>query len=184
MSAGSSEVETTTKAGGAKIVLQEFLDLPAPLATSPITEMSAETLRASIDKRTDLPTPEPEKMPIRWPRHTVMNVFRARTPKIQRIADPPPRVSRRRRRTIRIGRRTRRQRPLAVDRLGSSVDDAAQPALRRPNCPGGGGNNGPAATAYAIKRGERHCKRMTAGEANHLAGNLCRSGLDRQACTN
>ena len=31
--------------------------------------MSAETLRASIDKRTDLPTPEPEKMPIRWPRH-------------------------------------------------------------------------------------------------------------------
>jgi hypothetical protein len=35
MSAGLSEVETTTKAGGAKIVLQEFLDLPAPLADKP-----------------------------------------------------------------------------------------------------------------------------------------------------
>ena len=43
--------------------------------------MSAATLRASIDSSTDLPTPEPEKMPMRWPRQTVRNVLSARTPR-------------------------------------------------------------------------------------------------------
>jgi hypothetical protein len=43
--------------------------------------MSAETLRASMDNSTDLPTPLPEKMPMRWPRHTVTKVLSARTPR-------------------------------------------------------------------------------------------------------
>src|SRR4029077_3205717 len=41
----------------------------------------ASTLRASIDSSTDLPTPEPAKMPSRWPRQQVRNVFSARTPR-------------------------------------------------------------------------------------------------------
>jgi hypothetical protein len=33
---------------------------------------------------------DPEKMPIRWPRQTVMKVLSARTPEIQRVANPTP----------------------------------------------------------------------------------------------
>src|SRR5204863_41488 len=43
--------------------------------------MSASTLRASIDSKTDLPTPEPAKMPSRWPRQQVRKVLSARTPR-------------------------------------------------------------------------------------------------------
>ena len=42
---------------------------------------SASALRASIDSSTDLPTPEPEKMPMRWPWQQVMKVLSARTPR-------------------------------------------------------------------------------------------------------
>jgi hypothetical protein len=38
-------------------------------------------LRASIESSTDLPTPEPEKMPMRWPRQQVRNVLMQRTPR-------------------------------------------------------------------------------------------------------
>ena len=100
---------------------------------SPITETSAATLRASIDSSTDLPTPEPAKMPMRWPRQQVMKVLSARTP---RSSGAPTR-----RRACagggalrkRIGRRPRRQRALAVDRLAHGVDHAAEPARRRPH---------------------------------------------------
>ena len=43
--------------------------------------MSASTLRASIDSSTDLPTPEPAKMPSRWPRQQVRKVLSDRTPR-------------------------------------------------------------------------------------------------------
>src|SRR5216684_1659943 len=46
-----------------------------------MTVISASTLRASIDNSTDLPTPEPAKMPSRWPRQQVRKVLSARTPR-------------------------------------------------------------------------------------------------------
>ncbi|MGY3363716.1 hypothetical protein ACVWZL_000841 [Bradyrhizobium sp. GM2.4] len=46
-----------------------------------MTLTAASTLRASIDSSTDLPTPEPAKMPMRWPRQQVRKVFIARTPR-------------------------------------------------------------------------------------------------------
>jgi hypothetical protein len=47
-----------------------ILHLAPALATRPITVISASTLRASIDNRTDLPTPGGE-IPSRWPRQRV-----------------------------------------------------------------------------------------------------------------
>src|SRR3974390_1234361 len=54
-----------------------------------MTDTSAATLHASIDSSTDLLTPEPEKMPMRWPRKQVtkVKVLSTRTP---RSSGPPP----------------------------------------------------------------------------------------------
>ncbi len=46
-----------------------------------MTIASASELRASIAINVDLPTPEPAKMPMRWPWHSVVNAFIARTPR-------------------------------------------------------------------------------------------------------
>jgi hypothetical protein len=46
-----------------------------------MTDTSATTLRASIESSTDLPTPEPAKMPMRCPRQQVRKVLSARTPR-------------------------------------------------------------------------------------------------------
>ena len=53
-----------------------------------MTETSAATLRAIIESSTDLPTPDPAKMPIRCPRQQVVKVLSARTP---RSRAPPTR---------------------------------------------------------------------------------------------
>ena len=49
--------------------------------TRPITATSGDENRASIDISDDLPTPEPAKMPMRWPRQQVRKVLMARTPR-------------------------------------------------------------------------------------------------------
>ena len=48
---------------------------------SATTETSASVPRAIIDSRLDLPTPDPAKMPRRWPRPHGTAVSRARTPR-------------------------------------------------------------------------------------------------------
>src|SRR3974377_157415 len=54
-----------------------------------MTDPPAATLHASIDSSTDLLTPEPEKMPMRWPRkqETKVKILSTRTP---RSSGPPP----------------------------------------------------------------------------------------------
>ena len=47
---------------------------------SPTTATSAEVLRAIMDKRVDLPTPEPAKIPIRWPLPMVIKPLMDLTP--------------------------------------------------------------------------------------------------------
>jgi len=42
--------------------------------------MSASVLRAIMPRRVDLPTPEPAKMPMRWPRPMGIMPSMARTP--------------------------------------------------------------------------------------------------------
>ena len=46
-----------------------------------MTDTSASVYFAIMEIVTDLPTPDPEKMPIRWPWHVARKVFIARTPK-------------------------------------------------------------------------------------------------------
>lgn len=48
---------------------------------NPITFTSADVKRAIIERSTDLPIPEPEKIPIRCPRQHVVNVLSERTPR-------------------------------------------------------------------------------------------------------
>ena len=103
--------------------------------TRPITIASASVLRASIAIKVDLPTPEPEKMPMRWPLQQVANALSARTP---RSSLPPMRAARmrgRRRCLQRIGLRALRQRALAVLRL-------AEPSSTRPSQAGDGIDRG------------------------------------------
>ena len=47
----------------------------------PITAISESVFLAIIDIKVDLPTPEPAKIPIRCPLHTVKKVLTALTPK-------------------------------------------------------------------------------------------------------
>ena len=48
--------------------------------TRAMTETSASVPRAIMDSRDDLPTPEPAKSPMRWPRPSVVRVSSTRTP--------------------------------------------------------------------------------------------------------
>ncbi len=64
----------------AEIFGDEFLHFAAALADQPDDRDIDLALRASIDISTDLPTPEPAKMPMRWPSHMVVKVLSARTP--------------------------------------------------------------------------------------------------------
>ena len=129
--AGSSEVATTTTERGAllaEIVLEEFLHFAAAFADQADHRDVGRALRASIDISTDLPTPEPAKMPMRWPRHRSAKMLSARTPR-----------SSGRRRAARMRGRRRGERigagPAAAapcrraDRR--SVDHAAEPSARR-----------------------------------------------------
>ena len=109
-------------------------------------------------------------MPMRWPWQQVMKVLSARTPRS--IGAPT------RRRACaagggaaeRIGRRARRQRALAVDRLAHGVDHPAEPAGRRPHRARHRRHHGAAAAPHALQRRERHQQRIAAGKADHLAG--------------
>jgi len=49
--------------------------------TRPMTLTSAAVYRAIIPSRTDFPTPDPEKIPMRCPRQQVRKVLMARTPR-------------------------------------------------------------------------------------------------------
>jgi hypothetical protein len=48
--------------------------------TSAITTLSKESALASIERSVDLPTPEPAKMPRRWPRQSGEKISIALTP--------------------------------------------------------------------------------------------------------
>ncbi len=99
---------------------------------------------------------------------------------IERAADPAAGMGGRRIVAEAIGRRPRRQRALAVDRLAHRVDDAAEPARRRPHRRRGGADDGPAAAPHPFERAERHQQRILAGETDHLAGDIAfvAAGLD------
>ena len=88
-SAGSSEVATTTTeraSAVAEVALDELAHLAAALADEAITLTSALVERAIMPSSDDLPTPEPAKMPSRWPRPQGTSASSARTPSVERLA--------------------------------------------------------------------------------------------------
>ena len=113
----------------AEVVLEELAHLAATLADQGDAPRSAASVpRAIIDSRVDLPTPEPAKMPTRWPRPTGTRVSRARTPRPSWVSmrGAAQRVRGRARRH-RTGRRARSERA-AVDRAAEAVEDPAEQA--------------------------------------------------------
>jgi hypothetical protein len=141
----------------AEVVLHEFLHLAAALADQADHRDVASTLRASIDSSTDLPTPEPAKMPMRWPGSRWEGVERAHA-EIERRADPLARMRGGGGAAERIGRRPCGSGPLPS--IGSPIALTTRPSQAADG-----------AAPHAFESGERHHHRIVAGEADHLAGN-------------
>ena len=97
--------------------------------TSAMTLTSARVLRAIMPSSALLPTPEPAKMPRRWPRPQVSSVLIARTPRSSGVAD--------RRALERVDRADRRGRPRARPRsdrppsIGTPSPSSTRPRQRR-----------------------------------------------------
>ena len=95
-SAGSSDVETTTTlrarpSGPRSRSMNSRTSRPrSPI--SAITFTSVEALRAIIPSTVLLPTPEPAKMPTRWPLPAVSSPSMARTPVVSRSTIPRRRI--------------------------------------------------------------------------------------------
>ena len=96
--------------------------------TRAITQTWASVPRAIIDSRLDLPTPEPAKMPMRWPRPQGTSVSSARTPRPSWRVDPGPAHARSGRSPSTPVRTTSRKRRPAVDRPAEAVEHAAEQA--------------------------------------------------------
>ena len=96
--------------------------------TRAITLTSALVPRAIMPSSVLLPTPEPAKMPRRWPRPHGMRASIARTPSGQRLADRRP-ARARRAGAASIGRRASTGRGgQAVDRAAEAVEHPAEQA--------------------------------------------------------
>ncbi len=98
--------------------------------TSPTTVTSASVLRVIMPISVLLPTPDPPKMPTRWPRPTVSMPSMARMPVPSGVADRHS-VERRAHRSIQRQRRRYRGRPAPVDRLPQRIQHP--PHQRRPH---------------------------------------------------
>ena len=138
--------------------------------TSAITFTSALVDRAIIPISEDLPTPEPAKMPRRWPRPHGTSVSSARTPRPTRSSDPRPRqrVRRRRRSSTRHG--TPDGGAEAVQRIAEPVDHAAEQRLADRDAERRAGRVHAGAGADPVELAERHQQRAPAAEADDLAG--------------
>ena len=131
----------------------------------------------------DLPTPEPAKMPRRWPRPHGTSVSSARTPRSSRVLDAARgRAAPAARRRSSAARR-RSSRRAAVDRAAEAVEHAAEQLLGR-RCSEKGLPVG--STAFpgpiAAQLAERHQQRAAVAEADDLGGDRARGcGRTRRA---
>src|SRR5713226_8668488 len=154
--AGSSEVDTTTterfRPSSPRSSCRNSCTSRPRSPTSPITDTSATTLRASMESSTDLPTPDPAKMPMRCPRQQVMKALSARTPRSS-------------------GAPTRRREWAGGGVLRNGQGDGpAEPAGAGAHGAGDRRDDGAAAAPHPFERRERHEERVGPGEADHLAG--------------
>jgi hypothetical protein len=175
---GGDHHDGAGEAGFAEGLLDEFADLPAPLADQPDHHRVARGLarqhgeqhrlsdaRAGEDAEPLAPAAGGED--VHGPH-----------PEVQPLADPSAGVGGRRRRAQRIGRRPLGQRALAVDRLAEGVDDAAPPGQGRAHGRRIGVDADLGPRRDALHRTERHQERDILAEAHHLAGKGAGGGAD------
>ena len=148
--------------------------------TRQITLISAEVERAIMPSSEDLPTPEPAKMPRRWPRPQGTSASRARTPRDTRSSmrgrerGSGGEASAGRHCVSGIGPRPSSGRPRPSSARPSSASDTStfngwpEAITRAP---------GPMPGRVA----QRHQQRAAGAEADHLGGHLgaAAAGLDR-----
>ncbi len=164
--------------GVAEIVLQEFLHLAAAFADQPDhRDVGHHIARQHRQQHRFADAGAGENAHALAAAAGHEGIERAHA-QIERRADPAPRMRERRRVAELIRRGSEQQRALAVDRLAQRIDDAAEPAGRRPHGARNRGHQRPATAAHPFERRERHQQRVNAGKADHLAGNVLGGGLD------
>ena len=125
--AGGDDDHAARQAFRAEIALEEFVDFAAALADQADHDHVGVGVPAIMPRSTLLPTPEPAKMPSRWPRPQVSIASITWTP-VARASRIRGRSTRRRRLAVeRHAAEEHRLRP-AVDRAAVGVDHAAQQA--------------------------------------------------------
>ena len=174
ISAGSSEVETTTteraRPASPKIVLQEFLHLAAAFADQADDgDVGGDVAGQHRQQHRFADAGAGENAQALAATAGQKGIERAHA-EIERRADAAARMRQRRRIAERIRRRPVEQRALAVDRLAQRVDHPPEPADRRPHRAGDRRNHGPAAAPNAFERRKRHQQSVAAGKSDHLAG--------------
>ena len=136
---------------------------------SPITLTEAAVLRAIMPSSVDLPTPEPAKMPSRWPRPHGITASSARTPSASRFVDRRAgRAGSAACRRPARGARPSGERALAVDRPAEPVEHAAEQALADRRHQRAAGRDDLGAGPDALHAGERHQQRASGAEADGL----------------
>ena len=149
---GRDDDDRARQALGAEVLLDELADLAAALADQASTRTSASVPRVIIDSRLDLPTPEPAKMPMRWPRPQGTSVSRARTPRVSgwstRVRDSACGARWPGRRRTTRGRAAGRRRSAG---RGRRAPGRAAPRRPAPAAAAGGAHR-------ARRRGRRECR--------------------------
>ena len=155
-------------------------DLTATLADQADHVDSAEVERAIMPSSDDLPTPEPAKMPRRWPRPHGTSASSARTPSDTRslIRGRDERVGRR---SLGRARLRGRDRAEAVERAAEPVQRAAEQGVGDVDAKRLAGRGHARARADAGRLAERHQERAAGAEADDLGGHgrAAAAGLDR-----
>ncbi len=174
-SAGWSEVATTTTeraSAVAEVALDELEQLAAALADQ-ADHVDRRRRRARDHARAgvDLPTPEPAKIPSRWPRpHGHERVERAHAERqpLGRSAGAVHRRRRRARRRPQLGRRRSRGRRRSAGPSPSSTRPSSASPTGTRNEPPVGATGVPGADPAHVA--ERHQQRAAVAEADHLGG--------------
>ena len=142
--------------------------------TRQITLTSADVERAIMPSSDDLPTPEPAKMPSRWPRPQGTSASSARTPSDDALVDARARAADRAARPRPGAQRVGRRSGPAVERAAEAVEHAAEqvvadtstrsgwPVARRRARPGRCPSARRAASAACGRRGSRRPRRAPA----------------------
>ena len=175
-SAGWSEVATTTTECSSASPRSRSMNSRTSRPRSPTSAMTlTEALveRAIMPSSEDLPTPEPAKMPRRWPRPQGTRPSSARTPSATRSLM-------RGRSSAPGGRRSVERAPArrwclaTVERGAQAVDHAPEQTFADGHAKGRAGRQHLRAGADPVQLAERHQQRAPFAEADDLGGNGAR----------